>query len=67
MSNVATINTALALAITEDGQELPLVDGFGEDGQKCDIEDAVACTAGPDRDGKWLAIDLRHFEEVTVQ
>jgi hypothetical protein len=66
-TEVAMINCARAVAITEDGQELPVVASFDGDGDDCNLEDAVACTAGPDRDGKWLAIDLRQFEGVTVQ
>ncbi len=64
---VALVHTGRAIAITEDGQELPITDAFDEDGDDCDLEDAVACTAGPDRDGFWLSIDLRQFEEATLQ
>jgi hypothetical protein len=67
MTEVAMINRALAIAITEDGQHLPVVAACDADGDDCDLADAVACTAGPDKDGKWLAIDLRQFEGVTVQ
>lgn len=64
---VAMINTSLSVVITEDGQELPIVAAFDSDGDDCNLDDAVACTAGPDKDGLWLAIDLRQFDGVTVQ
>ena len=68
MSNeVAMVNRSLSVAITEDGQELPIVAACDEDGDDCDLEDAVVCTAGPDKDGLWLSIDLRQFDGVTVQ
>ena len=38
-----------------------------EDGDDCDPEDAVACVAGPDRDGMWVSIDLKQFEGVALQ
>lgn len=64
---VAMVNVALGVAITEDGEEIPVTDAFDEDGDDCDLEDAVACTAGPDKDGLWLTIDLRQFDGVTLQ
>ncbi len=61
------INRTLALAITEDGQELPITDGFDAEGGECDLDAAVACVAGPDKDGYWISIDLMQFEGVTLQ
>ena len=62
MTEVAMVNTTLAIAITEDGQELPVTNSFDRDGDECDLDDAVACVAGPDKDGFWLSIDLMQFE-----
>lgn len=61
------VSVSLAIAITEDGQELPITNAFDGDGEDCDLGVAVACVAGPDKDGLWLSIDLRHFEGVTLQ
>ena len=64
---VAMINVALRIAVMEDGQELPITNAFDEDGDDCNPEDAVACVAGPDRDGMWVSIDLKQFEGVALQ
>lgn len=58
---------SLGVAITEDGQELPVTHWFDIDGDDCEPDDAVSVVAGPDRDGLWLAIDLSAFEGVTTQ
>jgi len=67
MTEVTMIHRARAIAITEDGQELPVTNALDDDGDDCDLEDAVSCVAGPDRDGMWLTIDLRQFEGVQLQ
>lgn len=67
MSEVAMIHLARAIAITEDGQELPITNSFDSGGDECSPDGAVACVAGPDKEGYWLVIDLRQFEGVTVQ
>jgi hypothetical protein len=64
---VATINIQMKIAITEDGQSLSVVEAFDEDGDDCDLEDAVVCVAGPDKDGLWLTIDFRDWESVIIQ
>jgi hypothetical protein len=61
------VHIARAVALTEDGQELPITNAFDGYGDDCDIEDAVACVAGPDRDGMWLQIDLTMFDRVKLQ
>jgi len=64
---VACVHRSRRVAFTEDGQELPIIrlsDSFGDE---CDdIDDAVTCVAGPDRDGKWLCIDFRCFDKAPV-
>jgi hypothetical protein len=64
---VAMVNVTLGIAIMEDGQELPITNVFDDDGDDCDIADAVACVAGPDRAGKWVSIDLKQFERMAIQ
>jgi hypothetical protein len=66
-SDIAMINVWQRIAITEDGQELPVTHCFDSDGDECDPEDAVAVVAGPDRDGRWLQIDMTAFEGVPMQ
>lgn len=61
------VHRTRAIAITEDGQKLPVTNSFDSDGDECDLADAVACVAGPDKDGLWLSIDLMQFEGVTLQ
>lgn len=68
MTEIACINLADRVAITEDGQNLPVTDMFDEYGDDCDaIEECVVCVAGPDSDGLWLTIDFREMEKVVVQ
>lgn len=64
---VAMINVARGVALTEDGQILPITNSSDEGGDDCDPAEAVACVAGPDKDGLWLSIDLRLFEKASVQ
>ena len=64
---VAMINVALGVAIMEDGQELPITNAYDDGGDDCDAADAVACVAGPDRDGMWVSIDLTQFEGAALQ
>jgi hypothetical protein len=66
MTEVASIHIPTATAITEDGQTLPITSSFDEFGDDADLADAVVCVAGPDKDGKWLTIDFRHFEKMRI-
>lgn len=67
MIEVACINVKQRIAITEDGQELPITHCFDSDGDDCDSDDAVTVVAGPDRDGLWLRIDMAAFDDVVMQ
>ena len=68
MLEVACISRSRMVAVTEDGQELPITNLFDQFGDDCaDVDEAVSCVAGPDRDGLWLSIDFREFEAVPVQ
>lgn len=64
---IEAINLTDGLFITEDGEELEIVSAFDDDGDDCELEDAVACVAGPDSDGNWWTIDLTEFETVVMQ
>jgi len=64
---VAMVNVTLGIAIMEDGQELPITNAFDDDGDDCDPAEAVSCVAGPDRDGMWVSIDLKQFEDMRLQ
>ena len=67
MIEVACVNCEKRVAITEDGQELPVTNLFDSDGDECEPDEAVACVAGPDKDGLWLSIDLTVMEKVPLQ
>ena len=67
LAGVAMVNVALGVAMMEDGRELPITNAFDDDGDDCDLTEAVACVAGPDRDGMWVSIDLRQFERMAIQ
>jgi len=46
-----------------DGNEVvPIVTWFDEFGDECDAADAVAATAGPTANGKWISIAI-HTQE----
>jgi hypothetical protein len=44
--------------VGEDGERLPVAVAVDADGDECDLEDAVWCTAGPDKDGLYAQIDM---------
>ena len=64
----ACADRATRMVITEDGQTLPITNMFDADGDECDdVDDAVTCVAGPDKDGLWLSIDFSVMEKVTLE
>jgi hypothetical protein len=63
---VSSIHIASRVAIMEDGQQLPVTNAFDEHGDDCDLEEAVVCVAGPDKDGMWVTIDFRDMEKVRL-
>ena len=63
---VAMINVALGVAVMKTAKNCQS-NAFDEDGDDCDPEDAVACVAGPDRDGMWVSIDPKQFEGGNLQ
>ncbi len=68
MTEVACVHRQRREAVTEDGQVLPItnmIDRFGDDTD--DVDDAVTCVAGPDRDGRWLTIVFDQFTSAAVQ
>lgn len=67
MTEVSCVSRCSLVVVMEDGQELPVVDAFDDNGDNCDIDDAVVCVAGPDADGLWVTIDFREMKKVPVQ
>lgn len=68
MSEISCVNCALKIAITEDGQSLPITNLIDSNGDECDdVDEAVTCVAGPDKDGMWRVIDFREMEKVAMQ
>lgn len=67
MIEVSCVNVAMSVAITEDGQELPIANAFDRFGDDCDLAEAETCVAGPDKDGLWLTIDFSKMERVALQ
>jgi hypothetical protein len=67
VSEVACVHRHRRIAVTEDGQELSvtvMLDRFGDETDE--VDEAVSCVAGPDKDGLWLQIDLSAFDAVAV-
>lgn len=67
LKDAMMVNCAARVAILSDGEQLPITNFADSDGDDCEPADAIACVAGPDRDGKWWAIDLRHFDLQATQ
>lgn len=65
-ADVSAVSRHIAKAVLDDGEQLAITNWFDEDGDECDPDEAVACVAGPDRDGHWWAIDLIETDPVTV-
>jgi hypothetical protein len=62
MSDIYAVNRRHAIAVTDDGDRLPIVNWLDADGDECEPQDAVACVA--EYGEKYLTIDLRRFENV---
>ena len=53
--------------LTDDEEVIHVTNWFNDEGDECDWENAVACVAGPDRNGQWLSIDLSAMEGGRLQ
>ena len=53
--------------ITDEDEVIRVTNWFNDDGDECDFESATACVAGPDRNGKWLSIDLSSMDGGVLQ
>jgi hypothetical protein len=62
MSDVYAVNRRHAIAITDEGDRLPIVNWLDSDGDECEPQNAVACVA--EYGDKFLAINLMEFENV---
>lgn len=58
---VDMIHRQRGIAILSDGQVIPITCWLTADDETADPTEAVACTAGPDFDGRWYAVDLTKF------
>lgn len=65
--DVEAINRGLAVALLEDGSEVPIIVWMAAGDPDCDPRDAASCVAGPCCDGGYYAIDLSKFETVCLQ
>ena len=68
MMDISAVNVSERIAVTEDGQHLPitnLMDEWGDETE--DSGKAVFCVAGPDRHGMWVSVDLAVFKRATLQ
>jgi hypothetical protein len=54
----ATLIAAERVFVWEDGERLPVAGAYDADGDECDLDDAVFCVAGPDKDGLFAHIDM---------
>jgi hypothetical protein len=59
--DIIAINRARSMAFATDGGLVPITNWFDVDADECGPEDAVACVAGPDSEGKWWSLDLSAF------
>ena len=62
MPEVYAVNRHQAIAITDDGARLPIVNWLDADGDECAPNEAVVCVAGHEED--FFVIDLTEFENV---
>lgn len=65
-AEIEAINRLGAVAMLDNGEQLPVTNWFDLDGDECGPDEAVVAVAGPDRDGVWYAIDLECFEPIRV-
>jgi hypothetical protein len=61
--DIQAVSRGLALAVTADGQSIPITNWFIGDGDDCPCEpdEADQAVAGPNSAGKWYRIDLSMF------
>lgn len=59
--DVEAVNRSHAVAILDTGEELAVTNWFDADGDECQPGNAVVAVAGPDKEGRWYAIDLSEF------
>lgn len=63
---ITAVNRAVAVAMTDTGQTIPVTNWLDCDGDEYAPKDAVVAVAGPDDQGHWYAIDLSHFDPVSL-
>lgn len=67
MTEVSCVNLNGRVAVMEDGQVLAVTNFIDAHGEECEVDEAIICVAGPDKDGMWMTIDVRYMEKVAMQ
>lgn len=63
---VVAINYGFGSAVLSDGQELPITTWIDDDGDDCEVNDAVSGVAGPDKSGNCHSFICSHFSADNV-
>lgn len=64
MLRVYSVNIKTSEAILTDGQILPVTTWIGREGEETEDPGlALCCVAGPDKKGRWWAIDLQYYKD----
>jgi hypothetical protein len=65
-TDVEAVNRAHAVVILDTGEEVSVTNWLDDCGDECVSDDATVAVAGPDKMGRWYAIDLSAFEPVRL-
>jgi hypothetical protein len=64
--DVEAVNRTHAVVILDTGEEIAVTNWLDDCGDECTSDDATVAVAGPDKLGRWYAIDLSAFEPVRL-
>ena len=67
MTEVSCVNLNGRVAVMEDGQVLAVTNFIDAHGEECEVDEAIICVAGPDKDGMWVTFDFSVMEKVAMQ
>lgn len=65
-ADVEAVNRSRDVAVLNTGEQINITNWLDAFGEECAIDDAVVAVAGPDRLGRWFAIDLSAFEPTVL-
>ena len=65
-ATITVVNLSLRTAWLESGEQFPITNMFDEDGDETDDIDAVVAFVGRLPDGGWVTVDMREFEDASV-